>query len=170
MNKTLLILAIGLTVGSAATWWYDHRTGPVEPSAPQSRQSDNSLLLAHNQSQPPKKPPHVIPSGSKVKESIHLEVQPKQAGCPICTADLSVVELTNGTHRVIASSPDGTVIAGRDFTFDRLPKQTQWAFGAVYNGRWGAILVHDVGPFQLGGLVTKDEFGIKPWAVAMFRW
>jgi hypothetical protein len=85
---------------------------------------------------------------------------------------LSLIKLPDNTHRIVASSPTGQVLNAIDVP--RMPVhidgQKSWAAGALYNGRWGAIVTRDLRWLSVGGSLTTDrDGGFTPWAVVMLR-
>ena len=92
--------------------------------APAQRQPDNSLVL-ERAPDPKAKPAHMVPSDARVERVIQVVVQPEPVTlhaekttiehipAPI-TLDLTLARMPDGGHRVIASSPDGTILSGVD--------------------------------------------------------
>jgi hypothetical protein len=74
--------------------------------------------------------------------------------CPPVAVDLTLLREKDGQTRVVASSPDGTVLAGVHVPFENvaLPKQKPWTAGAIYTAdeEWGAFVQRDVGPVAVG--------------------
>jgi hypothetical protein len=94
--------------------------------------------------------------------------------CPPLTVDLSLVRLKDQTHRVVASSPDGTIVGGVDIPIDapKIPRPTRWSVSALagydsHVGRnvWGGEVGYQRGPFVIqGGAIGGTAFigaGIK---------
>jgi hypothetical protein len=76
--------------------------------------------------------------------------------CPPVRVDLTLYRLADKTQRVVASSPDGTVLDSLsvDTPVERAlppPKILRWSAGPLYGGsaaRWGAAITYDLGPFR----------------------
>jgi hypothetical protein len=88
--------------------------------------------------------------------------------CPPLTVDLSLVRLKDQTHRVIASSPDGTIVGGVDIPIEapKIPRPTRWSVSALagydsHVGRnvWGGEVGYQRGPFVIqGGAIGGTAF------------
>lgn len=159
----LAALGLGLTGG-----WYFYRPGPphVEPPSIAARQSDGSLVLERTTDRdalPAKRP--VIPAGTKPVRVTTVEIAPTQPEtaqgatqpkCPDVRVDLTTVEDKDGNKRVIAASPDGTVIGGIDVPLVEVPGAAApklWTGGGYYsplNRGFGGFLNRDIGPFVVG--------------------
>lgn len=117
-----------------------------ETPAPAVWQADGSLVL-ERAPDPQAKPAQEMPKGAKVERVIKVTVKPKTqaatafapglsakekpftlADCPPVTVDLTMVK-DSGGHRVIASSPDGDVIAGKDIPITAFEPSYTWAAG-----------------------------------------
>ena len=84
--------------------------------------------------------------------------------CPPVQIDLVLVRLADGTHRVIAKSPNGAILSGVDIpvTNVAVPRSLAWSAGPVYNigsRGWGGAVTRDLGPFRLMGAVTQQQGG-----------
>ena len=170
--KTILIsFLIGLLAGSGVTYWWDHRTGKTETAAPEVRQKDNSLVLERKPGATIHKPN--LMKGIKVERQIEVNIQPNAQGCPICTADLTVVESHDGSRRVIASSPTGTVLGGLDVPMMPRPAPEKlWAGGFGYGGSGmvGAWIERDIGFFRFGADLLIRNGSAIPMMRAGWRW
>lgn len=78
--------------------------------------------------------------------------------CPPVTVDLSLVRMPDKTRRVVASSPDGTVLTGVDIPLEveREPRIPRWTLSAIaladFDGiHPGGMISRRVGPVVLGG-------------------
>ena len=160
----LAAVGLGLTCG----WWI-YRPAPSRPEPPAvaSRQRDGSLVLERTTDPavlPAKRP--IIPAGTKPVRVTTVEIAPTQQEmalgstqpkCPDVRVDLTTVEDKAGNRRVVASSPDGTVVGGVDVPLieSQPPADPpKWAAGGYYsplNRGFGGWLQRDVGPFVLGG-------------------
>jgi hypothetical protein len=164
--------AIALVVGLIISWaWYSPSTKTEAPAAA-ARQADGSLVLERTATNQKATPAHAIPKGGKAERVVRVDVQPTRADCPVCTVDLTLVRMPDASRRVVASSPTGTVLSGLDIPV--LPitveRSRPWAAGAMYNGRWGAVVTRDFRWLSAGGAVTEERDGsYAQWAVLMFR-
>ena len=92
--------------------------------------------------------------------------------CPPVRVDLSLIRLADQTRRVIASSPDGTVVGGIDMpvTVAQEPRRLVWAAGGSWNPKdktWGAWVDRDVAFLRVGAEVFQtraDLTGRISWA------
>jgi hypothetical protein len=134
--------------------------------APEIRQQDNSLVLKTDPNAQAQ-PKQMIPKGAKVERIIQVTVQPQPLAtgmaqeppqqsstsqnlpaisatseplknpCPPVMVDLTLVKLSDNSHRVIASSPNGTVLDNSvDIPvepFPEPPKSFNWAAGISYD-------------------------------------
>lgn len=160
----LAALGLGLTAG----WWIYRPVSIAEPPAPEARQSDGSLILRRDAGVKPDLPK--IPAGAKPVRHASVTVRPKQpeaapAGCPVCPdvrVDLTTVEQPDGSRRVVAASPDGTVTGGVDVPIEARSVQTakKWAGGGYYspldNG-FGGWVSRDLGPWVIGAQAGVAE-------------
>lgn len=160
----LLVGILGMTLWPAAT--------AVESAAPAQRQADGSLI-AERDPDASLKLKHEIPKGGKVERDIRVQVQPTdRPDCPVCTVDLSVVEMPDASHRIVASSPTGAVVDALDVprVAAIVDRPTVWSAGVLYNGRWGAVVTRDLRWLIVGGAITPErDGGFAPWAVLMLR-
>ncbi len=111
-------------------------------SAPESRQTDGSLVLASEPTATPIPPPHDL-GGQQETRRVSVTVAPRavaaapdqRGDCPPVTVDLSLVRDGAGQTRVIASSPHGVVTGGLDapITPTVSIRQTLWAAGVGYD-------------------------------------
>lgn len=175
MKGILISFVIGALAGSGAIYFWPTAT-VVETAEPSERQPDGSLI-AERAPDAPRKPSHKIPQGAKVQRDIRVSVQPTgRPDCPLCVVDLSLIELPDATHRVIASSPTGEVMNALDVP--RVPsivdREKHWTAGVLYNGRWGGLVLRDIkmlsGMLSLGGAITTErDDSFAPWFVAVVR-
>lgn len=160
-----IIVGVLLSGGLYAGWrMYAPKPAPPEPPAPAVRQKDNSLILERRATQPAK-PKHGIPKDGVVERVMEVKVEPDQlnavkAGdtttpCPPVTVDLSLVRMPDETRRVIASSPNGTIVGGVDIPVEMRTarKELKWSTGLSVNPLErtpGVFIDHDFGPFRVG--------------------
>jgi hypothetical protein len=171
MNYVWSFLA-GLLIGAGALAWWQAPQEVTETHAVAARQADGSLVLERTATNPKAKPTSAIPKGGKAERIVSVDIQPVRADYPICTVDLTLVRMPDDSRRVVASSPTGTVIGGLDVPIVPLviAPNHPWAAGALYNGRWGALVTRDVRFLSVGGAVTQDhDGGFSPWAVLVIR-
>lgn len=133
----------------------------------------------------PLKPAQEIPKGATVERVVQVTVQPTATPsspgnpkldlgtlkmpsldplgsphqgsiCPPVRVDLSLIRLKDKSQRVLASSPDGTVVGGIDvpITPDTLPKIQRWTAEGIRGwdmqqgkGAWGGELSYERGRF-----------------------
>jgi hypothetical protein len=148
------------------------KTPKPEIYAPPMRQQDGSLVL-ERKPQEDARPAQTLPKGAKVERIVQVVVQPSQPvppaslptsgsvalgpsrPCPPVTLDLSIVQLPDGTRRVVASSPDGEVVGGVDIPVEAAVSQRvmKWAAGPSWNPAdrtFGAWIERDAGFLRLG--------------------
>jgi hypothetical protein len=195
-RETLLsagLLALGVVTGLLLGWklWRPVRLQP-ETYARAQQQSDGSTLL-ERKPQPDATPAQVIPPGATVERIVRVIVAPHAPPVeppaaipepntpalvmglttpqpafliPPLRVDLTLVRLQDLSRRVIASSPDGTVIGGVDIPVEPSTpaKELKWAMGAVYGTTaWGdkaigAFLDRDFAFLRTGAELTKNTY------------
>jgi len=135
--------------------------------APGATQADGSVLVRRVvPPATPTKPPHQLPKGSKEERRVSLTLQPKKADCPPLRMDLSLVQIDGG-RRIVASSPDGEVIASQDMplvTGMIPPAPKRWAAGLSSDydrERFGAWVDRDIGRVRIGAEVIEDRGDIS---------
>ncbi len=174
MKKSLAFLMVGLiSVISLGLLLY--RPGPPkwEPPAPAVRQRDGSIVL-ERKPDPAAKALAEIPRGAKLERVVRVEVQPKAmpvqegnsataggadlpSACPPAEVDLTLLRQPDKTERVVASSPNGTIISGLDIPVAPLPKDQRiprWSVSALRGydatrtrAAWGGAVSYSRGPF-----------------------
>ena len=175
------VLAAGLIfVAGIGLGWKIFRPKPVaqvEVALPAARQADGSLILERA---PDAKavPAQQIPKGAKVERIERIQVrassapaavtaptngsgQPAAALTPALpsttTVDLTLLRMPDDTQRVVASSPDGTIVGGVDIPVSsapREPKSTAIGGYDLVNKAYLAGYLHKLGPFQIGVVGT----------------
>jgi len=188
---TVALILFGFSAGMGLGWKLWKPKPPIqETAAPAVRNSDGSLTVARTpetvaQAQQVFQTP-VLPKGAKVERKIEVTVQPTQAtqvpalpqegpamsqnkaatppevklGSPI-RVDLTLVLMPDQTQRVIASSPDGTVVGGIDIPLvpdAPPPKQLKSAAGMELSlNPWGntksLVAQHDWAFMRFGARV-----------------
>lgn len=193
-----ITLAIGVAAGMTFGWhlWRPKKS-VNETTAAAIVQNDGSVMLA-KQPDASAKPAQSIPQGAVVERVVYVTVQPKpspgQSGaalppipgsgatalqqtpsvgqlCPPVRVDLTLVRMTDGRRRVLASSPDGTVIPGASMDVPvedakPAPRELKWAAGAVVgqtstgDKSIGAIMTRDVSFLRFGAEITKNTYAL----------
>lgn len=143
----------------------------IEAHAAELRQADQSLILERNPERPAPKPPQ-IPKGSKVTRVTTIQIEPTapvQSGAIAVQSGAIAVQLTqiDGPEgsRVIASTEDGRVIGGADWTGPALqpPRMPRWELQALRTwqdgrgGAWGGSLAYSRGPV-VGSVALIPQF------------
>lgn len=186
------LFVAGAVVGLGLGWkLYRPKPPKVEAYAPEARQKDGSLILERkpqtlDQAKAVVKLP-LIPKGGKVERLVKVTVQPSASPslpaiptpgsgvsstakpvCPPVTVDLALVRMPDHTQRVIASSPDGTVLSGSldiPVVPDRpSPKPLLWAAGGLWNPAdrtYGAYLRRAMGPLEVGLQAQQERLPIQ---------
>jgi hypothetical protein len=150
---------------------------------------------AANGANPTLKPAGVVPKGGKIEREIRVTVDPnvteateasvtRTAGesslasgplpasvgprCPQVTVDLSLVRMPDQTRRVIASSPNGSIVGGLDVPIDnpKLPRIQRWTASAIvgYDSSakrnvFGGAVQYQKGPVVFtGGVIGGTVF------------
>lgn len=120
------------------------------------------------------KPKHVAKTDHAAPVTPQLPTDPIQpaikpeefladADCPPVTVDLSLVRDGAGGSRVIASSPNGDILAGVDTPVETPPTQRQprWAVSYIrtHDNKQGGLVQYQRGPFIVGaGAVPGTGF------------
>lgn len=119
---------------------------PAAASGPAIASGDQSVVLTNKQ---------FVPPSQADCERYYM--------CPAVTTSVTIVRMSDGTKRAIASTQDGTVVGGTDIPLedDTVPKEHDWAAGGVIgtHQRYGLFIDHDVKHFPLlrvGGEVLHD--------------
>lgn len=155
-------IVIGLLIAAAICVW-KRETPLTESAAPEIRLPDQSLALERDPDSKIDKP--MLIKGGKIERQIKVDIQPDRQDCPVCTAVLTVERMKDGTRRVIASSPTGTVLGGLDVPV--LPSYEPpklWAAGLGYgeSGTVSAWVERDFGPVRIGGDLLIRDGGTIP--------
>ena len=176
------VLAAGLIfVAGIGLGWKIFRSKPVaavEVALPAQRQTDGSLIL-ERAPDANAKPAQQIPAGAKVERIERIVVRPTAPSTsaaataptngsgqlaagpipalPSTTVDLTLLRMKDDTQRVVASSPDGTIVGGVDIPVSSAPaepKRTAIGGYDLINKAYLAGYLHKVGPFQVGVVGT----------------
>lgn len=172
--KTLFIFIVGIFAGVYAE---RVKSRPkIEPHAQEVRQADGSLILERNPAELIPTAP-LLPSGAIVRRVSVVEVQPTmiEPGRSF-ELQLTQIETKDGGSRVIASTADGKIIGGADWTTPaaQVPRMPRWEVSAIHgwqDGRgsaWGISVGYARG--NLAGSVSLIP-GFKMVTVgAGIRW
>lgn len=166
VGTILLLVCLGLVVG----WWIWKPTPVIETPAAAETQSDGSIVL-ERKPDAQAKPAAKLPKGGKLERSVSVTVQPKTpeanlklpgaVPCPPVRVDLALVRMDDKTKRVVASSPDGEVVAGLDMPIETAappPEPKKWAAGLSWdpqNRTPGAWIERDIGRIRLGAEINR---------------
>jgi len=139
--RTRLIVAglfLAVVAFLAVAFWPAKPVHEDVTPAPQVVQADHSVIAARAPDAHPPAPRHIIPRGYVEERRDEVTVAPGPAaaasGCPPVRVQLSQVVKGDQVH-VIASSPDGEVVAATDIPIQpaRLPPAPKpWAVGMAY--------------------------------------
>jgi hypothetical protein len=185
------LAAIAALVAAAALgWWLGQPAPVVETPAAEQRQPDGSLVL-ERKPDAEAKPAHLVPAGAKVERVGRVTVLPAARHrdsdvahggmasgdapnsttnyskfysgdpCPPVTVDWSLVREPDGGRRMLASSPDGTIIGGVDVPIETAApaKPLRWAAGVSWspsNETAGVWLERDVPLFNKAARIGVD--------------
>lgn len=137
---TLAAIVLTTVAASAAVgWWLGQPDPVVETHAPEQRQADGSVVL-ERRPDVSAKPAQQIPKKAKLERVAQVTVQPDTgtAGepCQPVSLDLSLVREEDGGRRLLASSPDGTIVGGVDVPVESAAPPAEplrWAAGVSWS-------------------------------------
>lgn len=178
-KRYALVLGAGVLMGLGGGWGLWHpRSVPVERAASAVRQKDSSLVLARNPDTVIKVV-HTIPKGWVPERQVEIAVAPKPiivhdtvpvpgepgrtvvkvdtVQIPAVRVSLSYARLPDGTHRVVASSPDGTILdslsvdvpVGPSAKLQRTLKYSAGVTRDLLTGAWGGAITRDLAFLRL---------------------
>lgn len=155
-------LAVLVAVAGAGLWWVTRDPPPIPEvitAAPAVVQADHSFIVERAPDAHPKPPPHQLPKGA-VEERRDTFVAAPAAGASSVQIDLSLVRMPDNGRRVVASSPDGTIVSALDVPIEAgliPPSPLKWAAGLSYSTEreTGVWLERDIGRLRLGAEVAK---------------
>ena len=162
LKLALAVLAI-ILIASGGAWLAvkleNHPIAEVITAAPAVVQADRSIVVQRAPDAHPKPPPHQLPKGA-VEERRETFVAAPAAGASSVQIDLSLVRMPDNGRRVIASSPDGTIVSALDVPIEAglvPPPPHKWAAGLAYSTEreTGVWLERDLGRLRLGAEVSK---------------
>lgn len=162
LKLALALLAVMLIAAGGAWLGYKltpHSVPEVVTAAPAQTQVDGSQVVQRAPDAHPRPPPHVLPKGA-VEERRDTFVAAPAAGASSVQIDLSLVRMPDNGRRVVASSPDGTIVSALDVPIEPglvPPTPRPWAAGLSYgtDRAVGIWLERDVGRLRLGVEVAK---------------
>lgn len=158
MNSKIisLLIGVGALIGLTAGWflWGPKKAKILVPQ-PAIHQSDGSIILPTAPSYHPE-PKQQIPHGATVEHVVSIDIKPNDPipnaptgtssaiapiAMPTVHLDLTLVKMGDGSQRVIASSPDGTIVNAIDIPSQPTRediKPLKYALGISYaSSRWG---------------------------------
>lgn len=197
MNQTWVYLKVGgvlvlltalVGVGLLIGYWLfgEAERREVMTPAPAVRQADGALVVERRPVAKAGKPVHALPAESVEERRIQLHVQPQTQPtesafaldclCDPVQVDVSLVRDAEGGQRVVASSPDGEVLAGLDMPLTPMrlsaPPNT-WAAGLSWSPRQrvaGIWLERDIGRLRLGAELLAQDSRLDPRLRAGWTW
>lgn len=156
------IAAIALVLAGlcAGFFIYGPKDSVAETYAASAVQSDGSIVL-ERKPDAAASAPMAVPKGGKVERVVRATVKPTSASCPDVSLDLALVRMPDSTRRVVASSPDGQIVAGVDIPIETasISDQPKWAAGLSYSTerRGGIWIDRDIGALRAGVAVRQDK-------------
>lgn len=191
-SNIALVLSVLAAIALALLAWaifeagVRHGTPAAEVTTHEAAQSqpDGSVVLERTPSASAPasaaKPKHDLPKGTTLERQVSVTVRPRAAlkvpgqsgpACPDVTVDMSVVRDDKGGRRVVASSPDGTVVAGMDVPIEaglQVEPAKQWAAGLSCDARQscgiksaGVWIERDIGRLRVGIEGTRDSARVR---------
>lgn len=159
-----------------------NRRPVIEAPAPAVVQDDGSMILERNPNKPAPSTPE-LPKGAKVTRITTATIERPQVQSEelnrnngAITVQLTQIQAADGSSRVIASTEDGRIIGGSDWTGPALPvpKVPRWEVQAIrgwQDGRgaaWGASVGYSRGPW-VGSVTLIPGFHLVTAGIG-FRW
>ncbi|MDT3708184.1 MAG: hypothetical protein ROZ09_15285 [Thiobacillus sp.] len=174
----LAAIVLAIFAAAAVGWWLGQPKPVQETAAPEQRQADGSVVL-ERRPDAQAKPKQKIPRKAKLERVAQVTVQPSATGggepCPPVSVDMSLVREPDGSRRLLASSPDGTIVGGIDVPVESAaspaePKRwaagLSWSHGDQTAGVW---IERDVPVFskvvRMGAEVNQARVGIDAGGV-----
>jgi hypothetical protein len=150
-------IAALLVLAAVAFWPAKPIHEDVAP-APMVRQADQSVIAERAPDAHPPAARHIIPRGYVEERRETITVAPAPAASSV-EVDLSLVR-KGDERRVIASSPDGTVVSAIDIPIEPAlipPPPLKWAAGLGYTTQRevGVWVERDIGRLRVGAEVLK---------------
>lgn len=133
-------IALAIVTAAALGWWLGQPKPVQETYASAQRQADGSTVLERRPNAQAQ-PKQAIPKKTKLERVSQITVQPNAIAtpgkpCPPVTIDMSLVREQDGSRRVLASSPDGEIIAGLDIPVETAAppeKPKRWSAGLSWS-------------------------------------
>lgn len=154
---TLAAIVLAIFAAAAVGWWAGQPKPVQETAAPEQRQADGSVVL-ERRPDAQAKPKQKIPRKAKVERVAQVTVQPDTGTggepCPPVSIDMSLVREPDGSRRLLASSPDGTIVGGVDVPVESATTPAEpkrWAAGLSWshgNQTAGVWIERDVPVFS----------------------
>lgn len=162
LRTKLESIALVVAAASVGLWWITRDPPPVPEvitAAPQQRQADLSVIAERAPDPKPAPPRHMLPKGAVEERRETIVVTPAPAASSV-EVDLSLVRMPDNGRRVVASSPDGTVVSAIDIPIEAglvPPAPKKWAAGMSYDTQRavGVWVERDIGRLRLGAEVAK---------------
>lgn len=162
LRAKLELLAAALILSAAVLVWALWPAKPVPEvvtAAPQVVQADHSVIAERAPDAHPPPARHMLPKGAVEERRTSVVVAPAPAASTV-EVDLSLVRMPDNGRRVVASSPNGTVISALDIPIEAglaPPPEKPWAAGLSYGmGRAVGVWVdRDVGRLRVGAAVER---------------
>lgn len=182
--KEIIVAAVVVFLLGAGIWIA--RPKPViETPAPEITQADGSIVSARKPDAKAK-PKHQVPKGSKVERIEQVTVQGETPAaitactsvkCPPVTVDMTLVRMPDNTKRVVASSPDGQIVASVDIPVEAVvppPEPKEWAAGISLNPvqqTAGVWVERDIWRVRIGAELNqvRPAIGVVPGLEARVR-
>lgn len=164
LRQLELLGVVGVVLALLAfAFWPAKPVPEVMTAAPQVVQADHSIVVERAPDAHPAPPPHLIPRGG-VEVRRESFVAAPAAGASSVQVDLSLVRMPDNGQRVIASSPDGTVVSALDIPIEAgliPPPPKPWAAGLSYgtDHAVGIWVDRDVGRLVLGAQLARAPDG-----------
>ncbi len=179
-KSALIAVPLGLIIAVAAAGGYflGQPKQIVETAKPAEVQKDGSQVV-ERKADAKAKPKHMIPKGAKVDRIEQIVAQgatPDEikactdVPCPSVTVDLTVVTMDDGTKRVVASSPNGSILSAVDIAVAKavLIEPKPWAAGVSADPikqTLGVWVERDIGRVRLG--IDLNQTRPTPFSMAL---
>lgn len=169
MSRDTLFALGGVLIGLGVGWWlWSPAPATVETYAPAIAQaptttSPHGSVVAERKPDANAKPKHQLPPGATAERVMQATIASPLTGCPSIVCDATLIQMDDGSRRVIFSSPDGRVQNAVDIPPVNIEpvRATPWAAGASYgtDATYGGWVDHDLGPLRLGVEIQQTDQG-----------
>lgn len=183
--KLEIIIAMLLALLVVGGIWIISPKHVIETPAAEIKQADGSIVVARKPDAKAK-PKHQVPKGSKVERIEQVTVQGETPAeitactavkCPPVTVDMTLVRMPDNTKRVVASSPDGQIVASVDIPVEAVvppPEPKEWAAGISLNPvqqTAGVWIERDIWRVRVGAELNqvRPVIGVVPGVEARIR-